>query len=259
MMKRNSVSIKNIIAKFYRDLRIEDTSYELDAVEWAGEAMKHIGSGVQFEATHSLKTVSGYQVDLPINLFRLKEIYKVKFEGDTPDPLPDPLSSSNTPYTRLLLDESGGQGLPREDDRAGEPYVVQGRTVHTSFKGGLVDIVYDAIGTDKEGWPLVPDDPSFKNAIIWYCTRQMIMGGWQHPDPNVNFPYADRMWSRYCGQARDKSKMPSISEFQNFHDSWVSLLPRENRRRNDFSASITRKDRGPYGVPQGDDNNYSTY
>jgi hypothetical protein len=218
-MIQNLTSVGKMISKIYRDLRLSDPQFELDAIEWVGEAVAHIGTGVTFQTRTLSSTVVDYRVEMPSDLFRLQEVFLRDAQGNL-----RPISDSH------------GSRIP--DSELGiESYVRQGRYLHFTFETGEVELVYDGIAVDEEGYPLIPDDPEFTNAFLWYIMRQMMVGGWEHPNRQITFEKADEMWQRYCRQARVKSQIPSISEYENFYQNWVHMVPMVNRRESHFSST----------------------
>src|SRR5690554_4941921 len=98
-MTQNLTSIGKIISKLYRDLRLNDPQFELDAIEWVGEAVSHIGTGVSFEKRSEILEVEDYVSELPSNLFRLQEVFLMKDakgpDDDEAERVPLPSSNSN--------------------------------------------------------------------------------------------------------------------------------------------------------------------
>ena len=44
-------------------------------------------------------------------------------------------------------------------------YKIQGNCIFTSIENGNIEIAYEAINVDKDGYPLIPDNESFKMAL----------------------------------------------------------------------------------------------
>lgn len=70
-----TVSSAQIIAKIYRDLKITRGDWEMDAFEWIGEALEHIGAGVQLEKKEALLTLVSFKSILPSDLMSLQDVF----------------------------------------------------------------------------------------------------------------------------------------------------------------------------------------
>ena len=51
-------------------------------------------------------------------------------------------------------------------------YTIQGSVIFTSLKEGYIEIVYRAIATDDEGYPLLPDHTKFLKALELYIKKE---------------------------------------------------------------------------------------
>ena len=68
-------SLKEVIARVYRDLDLKDTSRVFDFIEWCADAIERIGAITQYESTVEKLTISNYRVALPCNFHQLNQIY----------------------------------------------------------------------------------------------------------------------------------------------------------------------------------------
>ena len=51
-------------------------------------------------------------------------------------------------------------------------YKIQGNFIYTSIEEGKIEISYEAIATDSEGYPLLPDNSSFTRALELYIKKR---------------------------------------------------------------------------------------
>lgn len=219
-----TISVDTVINKIYRDLKPSNPNWEMDAIEWVGEAIAHIGSGPQFEKKTAVLHVVGHRADLPADMVREQEVL---YHGDTADGDPRPLQ--HTSWTGLP------SFVPGETFNLAEGFNIQGGQVHTSFPDGYLTLLYEGYALDDSGRPLVPDDPSYMDAFLWYIIKQMMLGGWNHPNPQITFVTSEQRWLKYCEQARQKSKMPSVPEYDSFMKNWVRMVDLRDRRAGGFS------------------------
>lgn len=82
MIYRN-VSSKEIIRKVLRDLRPSTTDWILDAVEWMGEALEHIGASSQLCQKVCAIPVTGHKGHLPKDLYYINQVAVNTCQGPT--------------------------------------------------------------------------------------------------------------------------------------------------------------------------------
>jgi hypothetical protein len=126
-----------------------------------------------------------------------------------------------------------------------DSYIVNCGSIKTSFQTGQICISYMAFPTDDECYPMVPDNISYREAMFWYITKKLLLGGTNLPNTQLNYQYADAMWQNYCTQARNAANYPDIDRYQSFMDQWVRLTPNLNRDLNFFDDLNTREQFAP--------------
>ena len=343
-----TTSSGQIIAKIYRDLgdTIQIANWEQDAFEWIGEALEHIGAGVQLEKKEDQITISSYKALLPTDLVVLTDVFYSNAvdtdseEGYTSDitiagtqgslsitiggvaytetfdtdltttaaawvtthatalaalgitatsalavitliavDLDDTITATDTspadgsndmtatpsdtaavttiadakkyPLNRSGTSLHGGIATSIRGDEPsfdGESYVLNPDYIHTSFETGYLFITYRGLPIDDNGYPLVPDDISFREAFFWYIMKMLMMRGWKHPDPNFHWMFANAQWQRYCTQARNAANMPDIGAFDQFLKVWRRITPEPMAREEFFDSHDLRNPDWTYGT-----------
>jgi len=122
-----------------------------------------------------------------------------------------------------------------------DSYIINCGSIKTSFASGQVCISYMAFPTDDECYPLIPDNISYREAMFWYITKKLLLGGTQLPNQKISYEFADMKWQNYCTQARNAANYPDIDRYQSFMDQWVRLTPNMNRDINFFEDLNTRE------------------
>jgi len=140
---------------------------------------------------------------------------------------------------------------PRGDD---EYTIVAGKILRFSFREGYVAVAYTRQVVDKDtGYPMVPDNISFREAITMYCTmkilRRQCYAGRQG---TCNLAKeAEDQWDWYCGQASNLDKMPhGEDEHQNLLEQRQYILPRQNRYYG-FFGNLGKKEFRKFNDPNG--------
>ena len=108
--------------------------------------------------------------------------------------------------------------------------------ITTAFRYGVIDIQYLAFATDDRGYPLVPDDVSFRDALFWKIAYHVSM---RKPELMANqrmqdMEYCRQMWNKYCVQARAEANMPDLDMLIRLKNNWLRLHNTMNDEVNDF-------------------------
>ena len=141
----------------------------------------------------------------------------------------NPNATANTPFAANLPTVGGGM----VDDLY--TYTVSGDKIFTSFKSGQVEMAYTAYPVDEKGFPMIPQETRFQNAVRDYIAHRLsfklaIQGKFQ---PAM----ADKLeqnWLFYCQSAANKSRMPSIDQMESLKNQWVKLIPNINEHDTAF-------------------------
>lgn len=226
-MLYQTTDIRQLVAKLYRDLRLNEATYDLDFVEWIGEALSHIGAYAQFDKKEAVLSVSSFKAALPAGLVQLLGVVSSEDTAiaDIKEEAKYAILPSEAHFHKGI--HTGGF---KDGELAGYEYTLTPGYIHLPFETGAVVIAYLAIATSADGFPLVPDDPSFFDACKWYCATRLTEGGWQHPG-GLNFEQCEGRWLKYCTQARNAANMPDVSSTTRFMESWVRFIP-------DYQASL---------------------
>ncbi len=114
-------------------------------------------------------------------------------------------------------------------------YKIQGDIIYTSLKEGTIELSYQAIPVDDEGYPMIVDNSSFKNALELYITKKrykILFDTGKIKGDVYNSTCQDYAWA--VGQAQTSLIMPSIDELEAITNSWNTLIPRVAEHRRGF-------------------------
>lgn len=267
----NLEKLDRVIDKIIRDLGLgEDDIPYADFIEWIADALHHIGAYPQYIQKEETVVIENYQGLLPCDLdkmIRIKRGCEIKensggFYGGT---MVDALNKAGVDYESLdpyqrfkdisvpgitRLDNTLGYdslmtklnhngnliGDPVKNKHTGLDYNINLNKITTSFERGLIEIQYQAFPIDERGWPLVPDDVSYRDALFWKVAYHISM---RNPKLLQNqrmqdLEYCRQMWSKYCGQARGNANMPNLAQLERLKAGWLSLYNRLDYESNDY-------------------------
>ncbi len=114
-------------------------------------------------------------------------------------------------------------------------YKVQGNIIFTSIKNGTIEIAYNSFKVDSEGYPMIPDNSSFIEALELYIKKQyftILFDEGKISNAVLNQTLQD--YSFAVGQARTSLINPSIDEMQAITNSFNTLIPRVSEHRTGF-------------------------
>jgi hypothetical protein len=116
-------------------------------------------------------------------------------------------------------------------------YVITPGYIKMNVESGYIMLAYQAIPTDDKGYPLIPDDVSFIEAIYWYIVMKLYYPQWVSGQIRDAVYYdARRSWNYYCKQAFGNALMPNTDQLESIKNSWVRLIPEIKEHTSGFST-----------------------
>ena len=183
-------SAKQVIAKVLADNDSQEATHRIpDMVEWIGEALEKIGAfptlatNVTGKEGIPLLEVTNYQVQLPTGLHGIIQASYTP-TGEAPF-YPMRAATGSYDSNRGTTIEDGLGGYTTEEEVSNETafdrdltYVTTLNYMKLNVYEGYVLLAYTSIPVDDDGFPLVPDDISFLDALYWYINMKLIYPKW---------------------------------------------------------------------------------
>lgn len=86
---------------------------------------------------------------------------------------------------------------------------------------GWVKISYYAIPTDEDSMPMIPDLPSYKEALMYYIGTKILYAKWIKGQLSNEIYYSiKRSWNFYRKQAYAEAMMPTVDELETIKNVW---------------------------------------
>lgn len=138
---------------------------------------------------------------------------------------------------RERQDKNTGYKLPQE-----LTFKTQGQILYVSFKTGDVLLSYKAIPLDRDGFPLLIDNPVFLKALEAYIKREVftILFDMGKITPAV-LQNTQQQYAWLAGQLQSEFNIPSIPEMESISRMWTSLIQRNTEFDNGFSSLGNRE------------------
>ncbi|NJO65419.1 MAG: hypothetical protein HC836_47195 [Richelia sp. RM2_1_2] len=203
-----TISAKAIIAKAYADLNVQESQRWEVWMEWISEALEHIGAFTQYVTKGPITIpISNYRGNVPCDLVNVLSVTKENY----------PLRYGLSPYDRV-----GGSGL----HKSLYGYTIEYPYITVNFKDGEVKMLYHAVPTDEEGYPLIPDRISLKEACVRYIIYKEALPDMRNGTIDLRlYNKLEYDWQRYAGQARGDLNMPNQDKMESIKNSWLRLIP----------------------------------
>jgi hypothetical protein len=263
-------SIDRTISSIVRKLGIgnDEIPYQ-DLIEYIADALEQIGSYYQFEEKDAYIIINDYKGALPCDLhkvIKMEEACEMNFDNSSTGfyggTMVDYLIKAGVDFESLpaydrynvlavggiskksnnLYDEVNGlqhnKGLihPSIDKITNKDYNENLGRITTAFRHGMIRVKYLAIPIDQKGFPMIPDDVSFRTALFWYCANMIGIG---YPEKLKNplmkdIQYTDNQWQFYCGQARANANAPDLSMTERIKNNFYRLRNTVDDDQNDY-------------------------
>jgi hypothetical protein len=116
-------------------------------------------------------------------------------------------------------------------------YMIKPGYIKTNIETGFLMLAYQAIPTDKEGYPMIPDNQSYIDAIYWYIVMKLLYPKWANGQVrDVVYYDAKRSWNYYCKQAYGNAMMPNKDQMESIKNAWLRLVPEINEHQSAYST-----------------------
>ena len=116
-------------------------------------------------------------------------------------------------------------------------YVINGSYINTNQRDGYIMMAYQAVPVDVDGYPLVPEDDSFLEALYWYIVVKLYYPEWRQGTIRDAVYYdARRSWNFYCKQAYGNALLPNADQLESIKNDWLRLKPELNQWSTGFST-----------------------
>ena len=227
------ISVGDILWKVLKQPIVQDLKYE-DAAEYAIEYLRLIGAPLSFEDRVERIKLSNHKGLLPSNLINIRGISYSNCECDGGVAM---RYASNIYHTDINGCEPGDQEYT---------YITQNNVVTTSMKDGWVNISYSALATDEFGYPLIPDNESFKVALEYYIIHRTLEGLWSMGKiTDKVFQYYEQKRHYYSAQATNSMTIKNMDQMETMFNALnrmiIDVNPQETFYKNFGVKEIIKK------------------
>ena len=211
-MAESYTNIRVILDKVLRHPLLQDITLET-AIDYTIDFMRIVGVPSMFTEKAATITVDKYRALLPEDYYQMNQVRR----------------------GNIVLTYSLDSFHFNNNYSDTNTYKIQGNVIYTSFEEGELEISYQAIATDEQGFPLIPDNSSFTRALELYIKKQWFtilfdLGKLQPAIlQNTQQEYA---WA--VGDCASEFNRLSLDKAESFYNTWKTLVLRDPRHSIGF-------------------------
>lgn len=225
-MAETYVNIRYILDRILQHPLMRDITLE-QAVAYTVDFMRIVGVPNIFLEKTIILDIEKYRAMLPCDYYSMIQVRKV-----------------NGPAFRYSTDSFHmSECKDHYNDKSTDlTYKVQGNVIYTSIESGKVELSYEAIATDSEGYPLLPDNSSFTRALRLYIKKEHFITLFDTGKIQFNVlnqALQDYAWA--VGDCESEFKRLSLDKAESFYNSWRTLILRDAEHRTGFINNGTKE------------------
>ncbi len=234
MYNGQNISLGSIVYKVLNLPITSQLNYE-DAAEYSIEALRLIGAPLAFEKKSKIIEIKEYRGSMPNGIIKLNGVRYAFAKCD--------LNNSSVPLqyaTDIYHKTYKTDGYPNTQytENKDYSYTLEKKIIYISEEEGFVEINYDSIILDEDGYPMIPDVEEVKLAIEYYIIFRYIEPIWASGKiTDKVFSYYDQQKSWYMGAANSSLQNPSVDRMQSIVNSINRLIPAKNFFYNYYKKS----------------------
>lgn len=212
-------SLDMIVEKVYRDYGFNIDIDWNDIAEWTSEIIGLIDAPMAYKDRITDGNdvnpilIENFRGELPCDLYSIKQTRTC--EGI-------PLRYTTDSFHR----HQHSTNCPDLSCRSDLTYSLNDGYIYTSFKSGKLEMSYYAFMTDENGYPMVPDDVRFIEAISAHVAekiaKRLLIQGKMAGDA-YRLINQNRDW--YVGQAQSSQHVPNRDRTESIKNAFLRLVP----------------------------------
>jgi hypothetical protein len=204
-------SIESLLSDIDDDFDFSSTDWFSKSIGWTARALEIIGAIEGLKPVNKSITIQSGKGLLPCNIQQLmffsKDVYHYRVKTD---------------FTcEALVNNPDGYFSNGGYVEINESYVF------TQFDSGTIMCHYLSIPVDNCGYPLIIDDAFITEAIGWYITYKLILGGYKHHTIK-NWQDAKALWEQAYPRAQNSVNFPKPQDMEKFKNNWT-LIAKDDR------------------------------
>lgn len=218
------VNIRRVLDELHKHPLLSDLTLE-QVISYVVSFIGIFGMPKLYQDKEEVLHIEGFRTKLPCDLISINQIKECKTGACL-------RSMTDNFMPREHYDRSAGYKIPQELS-----FKTQGQVLYVSFKTGDVSVSYKAIPVDKDGFPLLIDNPVFLKTLEAYIKREAftILFDMGKIAPAV-LQNTQQQYAWLAGQLQSEFTIPSQSEMESISRMWNTLIQKTGEFNNGFSS-----------------------
>lgn len=216
------ISIRQILDNLMDNPLLQDLSLER-AVNYAVRFIQKVGMpSIFLEKTEEIK-IKDWRGKLPCDFYEMIQVRTVGHK------------CNETFHEALRYSTDSFHMSPNKTPDNDLTYKLQGNCIFTSMREGTIEVAYRAFNTDEEGFPLIPENGSFEEALelfikVRHFTVQFELG----KITQQALQHAEQQYAWAIGAAQSDLVRPTLDQLESFTNMWNTLIPRMHEHNKGF-------------------------
>lgn len=195
------------------------------AVDYCIDFMRLVGVPDMFTEKVAVLDINNYRAALPEDFYQINQVrttggHYFRYAGDTF-------------HTHKCFDNTVNTDLT---------YKIQGGVIITSIEKGCIEISYQAIAVDEEGYPMIPDNSSFTRAVQAYIKKEWFTILFDQAKISQQaFQQAQQDYAWAVGDCRSEFNRLTIDKAESLFNSWRTLIIRDSEHRRGFKNNGSKE------------------
>ena len=233
MYNGQTVSLKRILFNVMNHPLARDLTYEI-AAGFSVEALELIGSPLAYEnkVTNPKLNIIGYKALLPANIINIRGV-RAFGNGDTSESRAIQLTHATDIYHNSA-NCNDCDGDECNDCMGAElTYTTSAGVITTSFPEGRVEVAYQGLMEDEDGFPLIPKNPKVLLAVEYYVLFRYLAPLYdigKITDKAFGRIEQQKLW--YMGAAASDTKIANMDHAEAMFNSINRLIINDGAQRN---------------------------
>ena len=217
IQKYNYISINEIVQRVKRHPLLQDISFE-KVVQYTLDFFALVGLPRMFIEKQETVEISDFKGLLPCDVVQINQVKSTR--------------------TKRCLRAMTDNFRPRKDhERTENSFKTQGRIIFVSFPKGKVEVSYKAMPVDKDGYPMVLDNPVFLRALEAFIKKEEFNILFEMSQvPQVVMASVNQQYGWAVAELDSELTLPSVSEMESISRMWNTLI----QRTTDFDDGFRR-------------------
>ena len=123
-------------------------------------------------------------------------------------------------------------------------YKLSGGFIHTNFETGFVELVYKGFVLDPSGYPMIPDDERYIEALKWAIIETVDYKAWRVGNlPDKVYEHTLQKKHFWAAAAINKANIPSIAGMEAIKNMMLRSIPNINQYSTYFKYANIQEQR----------------